>query len=286
MRNTKTERKQQANRLETLFPLLRKKGKKALAVFLMGGDPSLAASLEMLKAAVHGGADILEIGVPFSDPLADGPVIQKSATRALKNNTRLDDILSLAYQLRLDIDTPIVLLSYWNPIYQYDPLSFFKQAKKAGVDGIIIPDLPFEEKRPFYQDAKKHGLVLIDFLTPATRKERAGSLLKNSRGFIYCVTVSGITGIRDTLSDTLSKTTEIARRHTRIPLLAGFGISSPAQACEASRWVDGVIVGSALVQEVDHYKDITGILPKIIQEKVYAFRKVMDSAFPLDEAQG
>ena len=274
------------NRLDACFSQLYERGKKALAAFLMGGDPDISTSGELLKAALKGGADILEIGVPFSDPLADGPVIQESAGRALKNKTSLDDILILAQQTRMETNAPIVLLSYWNPIYQYGPGAFFRRAVKCGVDGVVIPDLPFEEKRPFYQAAEKNGLLLIDFLTPLTREERAGKLVKNARGFIYCITVTGITGVRDTLSSNLARMAEIARMHTDLPLLAGFGISSPAQACEASQWVDGVIVGSALVHEIEKHLERPEVLPEIIQSKVYAFRKGLDESFPLDAGRG
>ncbi len=274
------------NRLEYTLSRLQKSGQKALAVFLMGGDPNLVHSEKMFRAALDGKADILEIGVPFSDPLADGPVIQDAAARALQHKTSVEDIFSLTSRLRADYNNPIVLLTYWNPIYQYGPELFFQRAGKSGVDGLVIPDLPYEEKGCFKPLAETSGVLLIDFLTPMTREERAGKILKDTRGFVYCVTISGVTGERGLLSHTLPETAATGRRHTKTPLLAGFGISTPDQAVEASRLVDGVIVGSALVKEVEKNLEKPGLLPKVILEKVSSFRRGLDQAFPLDAARG
>ncbi len=276
MQTSKNERAPMNNRLDELFFQLQARGRKALTVFLMGGDPDLETSLKLLRASLEGGADIVEIGVPFSDPLADGPVIQKASQRARVNQTTLADIFSLVRELRKEHDTPIVLLSYWNPIYQYGPEQFFQQAKKIGVDGLVIPDLPYEEKRPFRPAAEACGLVLIDFMTPLTGEERAQKILQQAAGFIYCVTVSGVTGVRDQLAETLEKSAAIVRNVTRVPLLAGFGISSPAQARQAVQWTEGVIVGSALVQEVENHLEQLDALPERIREQVRGFRRALD----------
>ncbi len=274
---SKNERGIMHNRLEERFYQLQLHGAKALAVFLMGGDPDLETSLKLLRASLEGGADILEIGVPFSDPLADGPVIQKASQRARANQTTIENIFYLVRELRKEHDAPVVLLSYWNPIYQYGPEQFFQQAKKIGVDGLVIPDLPYEEKRPFRPAAEACGMILIDFMTPLTGEERAHKILQQAAGFIYCVTVSGVTGVRDQLAETLEKSAAIVRNATRVPLLAGFGISSPSQARQAMQWTEGVIVGSALVQEVENHLEKREALPERIREQVRGFRRALDS---------
>ncbi len=286
MQNRAGKLQKELNRLEELFRQNSLRGKKALAVFLMGGDPDLSNSNKFLRAALQGGADLLEIGIPFSDPLADGPVIQKASGRALRHKTGVEHILSLVEDLRRDFQVPLVLLTYWNPVYRYGAEHFFQRASAAGVDGLVIPDLPSEEKYAYRSAAEKKGLLLIDFITPLTGDRRAEKILRSAAGFIYCVTITGLTGVRESLAETLAETSATARRHSTVPLLAGFGISSPTQACQAAQWTDGVIVGSALVDLIEKHLDDPQIIPEMIREKVQEFRCALDDAFPLDAVRG
>ncbi len=265
------------NRLEKTLAELKSDGKKALAVFLMGGDPDLQISGKILRAAIEGGADILEIGVPFSDPMADGPVNQKAAQRSLNNGTSINDILNLSEDIRKDFNIPIALLLYYNTIYRFGPSAFLKQAKHKGIDALVIPDLPFEEKKEVAKYAEQNDIIIIDFIAPTSSDKRMGLALKKARGFIYCVTVTGVTGVRESISPDFKSMIENARSQTNVPLLAGFGISTTEQAREAVVEADGIIVGSVFVREVEHHMGNKEVLPGIIREKVSAFKKAITS---------
>ncbi len=266
---------QQANRLEEKLRQLSANREKALTVFLMGGDPDRSASLALFEAAVAGGADILEIGVPFSDPLADGPVNQKAARRALLNGINIHHIFDLVEKMRGKHDLPLILLLYYNTVYQYGIPEFFRQAREKGVDALIIPDLPFEEMATLRGEACRRDLILINMLAPTTGARRMKLLLAEARGFVYCVSLTGVTGVRKGLSPRLVPMLRRARSLTGVPLFAGFGISTPEQAREAVKEADGVIVGSSLVAEIEKNLDNPGIMPAIIREKVSTFKQAL-----------
>jgi tryptophan synthase alpha chain len=196
------------------------------------------------------GADIIELGVPFSDPLADGPLIQEASQAALAKNTHLIDILKLSRQLRPGTDVPLCLMTYYNPIFCFGQERFIQRAKAAGIDGVIIPDLPPDEGKEFLEKARKSGLDVISFLSPTTTRERAKFIAHAARGFIYYVSLTGVTGPRKALPPDLVSNLRAVKRLTDKPLCVGFGISSRAQVEQLSRICDGVIVGSAIIKKI------------------------------------
>ncbi len=260
-----------SNKLEVTMEKLAGRGEKALATFLMGGDPDPETSSQLLLACAAGGADILEIGVPFSDPLADGPVIQQAAARSLGHNTSIKDILQLVKSIKGEVEQPVVLLVYFNSIFNYGIREFAGDAPAAGVDAVVIPDLPFEEKEDVNNLFYENGIITIDFLAPTTGI-RADQILRNSRGFVYCVAVTGVTGVRNTLAAGLKDMIQDARKFTQTPLLVGFGISGPPQAREVAGYADGVIVGSALVAEIANNTGNPAGMARAIREKTRAIK--------------
>jgi tryptophan synthase alpha chain len=238
------------NRIEEKFKALKKAHKKAFIVFITAGYPNISTTQELILEFAKKGVDIIELGVPFSDPLADGPVIQEASQEALKKNTHLIDILNLVRRARKAVDIPICLMTYYNPIFCFGEEKFVKKAKSSGVDGVIIPDLPPEEASVFIKTANKSGLDVICFLSPTSTKERIRFISKISKGFIYYVSLTGVTGIRNNLpTDLINKVGEI-KRITQKPLCVGFGISNPFQVRQINRFADGVIVGSAIVKKI------------------------------------
>ncbi len=263
------------NRLERELSRLLLKEEKALAAYLMGGDPDLKASRELCRSALDGGVDILEIGIPFSDPLADGPAIQKAAQRSLKNGTNVYDIMEMVEDLRRYADVPVLLMTYYNTVYKMGAERFFSCAERSGADGVIVPDLPYEEQSAVKKHAHDNNQVIIDFLAPTTPGERIAKIVHGSRGFLYCVSLTGVTGVRESLSGQLDGLAVLARKYTALPLLAGFGISTPQQAVEAARHTDGVIVGSALVREVERNNDDSGAMAEAIKSTVRSFKSAL-----------
>ncbi len=236
------------NRIDRKFSDLKRAKKKALVVFLTAGDPSLSMTEALIPAAAKEGADLIEIGVPFSDPLADGPVIQASSQRALKRGVTLRKILTMAARARKRTSVPILLMSYLNPIWHMGTAVFAKAAKKAGVDGVIVPDLPPDEGREIARTFRAQGLDLVYLLAPTSSTKRQQFVSGASRGFVYFVSVTGVTGARRSLSPAVLSQVAALTRKTDRPVCIGFGVSSPGQAKEASKAADGVIVGSALVK--------------------------------------
>jgi tryptophan synthase alpha chain len=223
----------------------------ALIPFLNAGDPTLDISRELFQAVLRAGADIVEIGTPYSDPLADGPVIQSSALRSLKNGFHFPQVFELAESLRRDSHQALVLFTYVNPLVQYNVERFFKDAQQAGVDGVIVPDLPFEESASFRQAADATGVALIPLIAPTSGPERIAVISESARGFVYCVSSLGVTGERAKMSSRLQDLVETARQHTNVPIAVGFGVSTPIQAKAISQFADGVIVGSAMIRRVE-----------------------------------
>lgn len=235
-------------RIDARFNALREEGRAALVTFVMAGDPDLATSLEILKSLPKAGADVVELGMPFTDPMADGPSIQAAGLRALKAGTTLVKTLELVRKFREeDKTTPLVLMGYYNPIYVHGVPAFLEEAKAAGVDGLIVVDLPAEEDDELCLPARAAGLNFIRLATPTTDDKRLPKVLENTSGFVYYVSLTGITGAA--LVDYSSVAEAVARikRHTPLPIAVGFGVKTATNAEAIARYADGVVVGTALV---------------------------------------
>ena len=237
-------------RIDTVFKKARKSGRKVLIPYIMAGDPDLATTLKLIGQLDASGADIIELGIPFSDPIADGPVILEAAMRALTHDTSLTEVIELVRQVRKTTDIPIVFMSYYNPIYKYGDEAFAKDAVAAGVDGVIVPDLPPEEATPLVKAAKANGLATIFLLAPTSDPGRIARVCRVSTGFVYYVSLTGITGAKITNQTDVTERLGTIRQATRKPVAVGFGISTPEQAAHMGKVADGVIVGSALVKVI------------------------------------
>ncbi|MGC1941650.1 MAG: tryptophan synthase subunit alpha [Pseudolabrys sp.] len=248
-----------STRIDKRFAALKAEGRAALVTFIMAGDPDYNTSLAIAKALPKAGADIIEIGMPFTDPMADGPAIQAAGLRALKSGQGMTRTLSLVREFRKDDDlTPVILMGYYNPIYIYGSERFLTDAKAAGVDGLIVVDLPPEEDEELCLPALKAGLNFIRLATPTTDDKRLPKVLTNTSGFVYYVSVTGVTGTA--APDTSKVTGAVARikRHTRLPVAVGFGVKTAEQARAIAEGADGVVVGSALVDAMFKSLDKTG----------------------------
>lgn len=240
------------NRIDAAFRRLRARGEKAAILFVTAGDPSLAVTRQFLRFAEESGVDVVELGVPFSDPIADGPVIQASSYRALLRGVNYDKILKLVREeRRAGLRVPIALMSSFNPLYRYGTRKALAAAKIAGVDGFIVPDLPVHEAGEFMRCAEDYGLHEILMATPTTAPARMERICAKARGFIYYVSITGVTGERARTTYEFRADVERLRRRTRVPVCVGFGVSTPEQAREIAAFSDGVIVGSALVRDMD-----------------------------------
>ena len=238
------------NRINLKFQTLRSQGKKAFIAFLTAGDPSLNVTAELVLAFEQAGVDIVELGIPFSDPLADGPTIQASYQRALRKGVTVDAILKTVQNIRRHSQIPIALMSSYNPIFHFGEEKFVACAKLSGVDGLIIPDLPPEEARSLISAARRENVSTVFFISPTTTVSRMKKIIAVSTGFVYYISLTGVTGSRRDLPLDLVKKITAAKKMTDKPLCVGFGISTPAQVKEISGISDGVIVGSAIVQEI------------------------------------
>jgi len=239
------------SRLSERFATLKQQNRAALITFLTAGDPNYEQSLALLKALPEAGADIIELGMPFSDPMADGPAIQRANLRALAGGQTLSRTLQLVREFREDNqDTPLVLMGYFNPIHCYGVPAFVADAKAAGVDGLILVDLPVEHDTELCVPAQAAGLDFIRLCTPTTDENRLPQVLAGSSGFIYYVSVAGVTGAASASDDAIKQALNRLRRHSQLPLAVGFGIRSPEQAAQVARLADGVVVGSALVEKI------------------------------------
>lgn len=259
------------NRFDEKFKALKADNKKALIPFIMAGDPDMTVTRKHLDALVAGGADVIEIGMPFSDPVADGPTIQAAGLRALKNDISLDQIMECVSDFRENNQTtPILLMGYYNPVYQYGVQNFCSASVKAGVDGVILVDLPPEEEGEFTPHAKNAGLDLIKLITPTTDEERLKTILKNAGGFVYYVSVAGITGDKSAQYDQVERAVDMIRTQTDLPVAVGFGIKTRNDVASVHKFADAAVVGSALIkyledhgQNPDHAKaflsDLSGL---------------------------
>jgi len=259
------------NRIDQTFQQLRTKGEKALIPYIMAGDPSLKRTAELVIELERSGADLIELGVPFSDPIADGPVIQRADARSLKSKTSLRDILALVGDLRQrhHVGIPIILMTYYNPVLKFGEDRFVKEASAAGVDGLIIPDLPPEEAAGLLGPARRAGLAIIFLLAPTSTPERIRKVASASAGFLYYVSLTGTTGAKLQGIGAIEAQLKRIRRSSSLPVAVGFGISTPEQASAVARSADGVIVGSAIVRMIEQHSespDLAAIVGKFVAE--------------------
>lgn len=238
------------SRIDWTFEKLKDRGQAALIPFVMTGVPDLQATEALVFKMAESGADLIEVGVPFSDPIADGPTIQAASQRALQNGVDLKAIFLLSTNLN-GIPTPLILMTYFNPVLQYGLKVFVEHCKKGGIDGVIIPDLPPEEAAAWIKEARSVGLDTIFLTAPTSPPERIRLVSRVSRGFIYHVSVTGVTGARKELPDGLKRDVLRVKENSNKPVAVGFGISTPEQAKEVSRFADGIIVGSAIIRIMD-----------------------------------
>ncbi|VAX31109.1 Tryptophan synthase alpha chain [hydrothermal vent metagenome] len=251
------------SRIQSCFQTLKEKSQKALVAFITAGDPDLPTTGKIFSIIEKSGADIIELGVPFSDPLADGPVIQAASQRALENGTTLKKIIQLVAEIRKGSELPIVLMTSYNPVFAYGQKQFVDDALNAGVDGVIIPDLPPEEAGDFDGHAKKQGLDMIHLLAPTSTEDRIRLIADESRGFIYYVSLTGTTGVKTQVSDNLEAKVQAIKKVAELPVLVGFGISGPDQAQKAAAVSDGVIVGSAIVRLIEQNSNSADMEAKV-----------------------
>jgi tryptophan synthase alpha chain len=251
------------SRLDLAFDRLRTRGERALVAYFTAGDPSLPTTAQLVREAERQGADIIELGVPFSDPLADGPVIQRAGARALAAGTSLVRVLELVAELRRDVEVPLVMLTYYNPILAFGLPAFAEAAAKAGLDGVLVPDLPVEEADPLRAQTDAAGVDLAQFVAPTTPVARMRRIARQSRGFIYLLSLTGVTGERRELPAELSGQIQALRRITRRPVCVGFGISTPEQVAMVGALADGVIVGSAIVRSVEEHAGSPSLVAEV-----------------------
>ena len=245
---------------------------KAFIPFITCGDPDLETTEAVVRAAVENGADLIELGIPFSDPTAEGPVIQGANLRALKGGINTDKIFELVRRIRRDITIPLVFMTYANVVFSYGAENFISTCNTIGIDGLILPDIPYEEKEEFLPLCRKYDVDLISFVAP-TSEDRIGMIASESEGFLYIVSSLGVTGTRSTISTDLKTVTDTVKRSTKTPCAIGFGISNPEQAKKMSELADGVIVGSAIIKLLEKYgKDSPKHVGRFVKEMKDAIR--------------
>jgi tryptophan synthase alpha chain len=252
-----------ASRLDATFAQLRARGERALVAYFMAGDPSLADTERLVIEAERRGADVVELGVPFSDPLADGPVIQRAGVRALAAGASLPRVLEMVATLRAKVRVPLVLMTYYNPVLAFGLKGFARTAVDAGADGVIVPDLPHEESEPLRAEAEPAGLDLIHLVAPTSPPARGKAIARVSRGFIYVVSLTGVTGERRELPKDLDGQVRTLRLVTTKPVCVGFGVSTPEQVAAVGRIADGVVVGSAIVRAVEQHTGTSALADKL-----------------------
>ena len=235
------------NRIQQVF-----ENKKAFIPFITAGDPDLSVTEALVPAMAEAGADLIELGIPFSDPVAEGIVIQEADLRALASGTTTDKIFDTVRRIRQKTDVPLAFMTYINPVFAYGVDKFMKNAADCGIDALIVPDMPFEERGELLPACKKYGMVLIYLVSP-TSKERAQAIARESEGFVYCVSSLGVTGVRSQITTNIKEMVDTVKQARQVPCAVGFGISTPEQAREMAAQSDGVIVGSAIVKMVAQY---------------------------------
>ena len=260
-------------RLKVKFDLLKRNNKKALVSFISSCDPNFTVSKQILFALPKSGADIIEIGLPFSDPMADGPTIQKSSLRAIQSGFSLTKTFNMVCSFRaIDNTTPVVFMGYFNTFYQFGLKKFFVEAKKNGIDGILIVDLPPEEYKQLSSYEKKYNINLIRLVTPTTKRQRLKMILKNSSGFIYYVSIMGITGTKQPSLKKVRRSVEEIKKNTDLPVLVGFGIKQRDQVNEISKFADGSVIGSSLIKIIEESIE-NKVTPKNLVKRINRFVK-------------
>lgn len=262
------------SRISGRFSSLRSRREKALIVYLTAGDPSMAVTKKLIPVLGKAGVDILEIGVPFSDPTADGPVIQAASQRSLKNGTTLKSVLKLVQEVRQTSEIPIVLFGYFNPIFAYGAKKFAQAAREAGVDGILVVDLPPEEAWELREHTDTAGIDFISLVAPTTGRQRMRRIATCAAGFLYYISITGTTGTAAPKIADIKREVEIIRKSTRLPIAVGFGISQPQQAKEIACFADGIVVGSAVVRLIDENKDNRDLM-KIVSDYVGKIKQAL-----------
>lgn len=262
------------SRIENKLREVMSRGDKGLVAYITAGDPSLEATVELAVAMDEAGVDVLELGVPFSDPVADGPVIQAASQRALAGGVKVRGIIRAVEQIRRHSDIPLVLMTYYNPVYQYGVEQFTGDLARAGGDGLILPDLPPEESGELSVAAGKNQIDLIPLVTPNTPARRLPLICSGAGGFIYCVSVTGVTGERDSIATDFSALTAGVRRHSPLPVAVGFGIARPQQAAGVARYCDAVVVGSALVNIIARHAGEPGMV-EAVSRRVRDLKKAL-----------
>ncbi|MBY0509011.1 MAG: tryptophan synthase subunit alpha [Rhodospirillaceae bacterium] len=262
------------NRIAARFELLAKHKRPGLVTFITANDPTPGVFMDILEGLPAAGADLIEIGIPFSDPAADGPAIQLSGQRALKHGTKIDDVLEAVREFRRDeIDTPIILMGYYNPIYHYGDQEFAEAAAKAGVDGVIVVDLPPEESEELHVHLRANDIHMIFLSAPTSSDARLPTILGKASGFVYYVAITGITGTASASEDAVKAATARLRRHTTLPIAVGFGIRTPQQAYAIGKHADAAVVGSAIVDVIAQGVKPDGTVEKGLAVKVLEFVK-------------
>lgn len=260
------------SRIKKKFNQIKEEKRKALITYITSGDPSLDTTMELVLAMEKAGADIVELGIPYSDPLADGPVIQRASSRALSQGINVESIFSMVSTLRSKTEIPLVFLVYCNTVFSYGVEKFLDKCKKCGIDGLIIPDLPLEERKILNEMMKDYPIDLIALVAP-TSHSRIESIVKEGKGFIYCISSKGVTGTREAFDEGLESFMEDVRKYSKIPLAIGFGISDAESVRNLKGLADGLIVGSAIVKEIEK-----GIESGNIEGRVCEFVKSLKEA--------
>lgn len=260
------------NRIDEKFLQLKKLNKKALITFLTTGDPNIETSKEIIKKMELNGADIIELGIPFSDPMAEGPVIQAANERALKNNIRIKDVFNLVSEIRDDIKIPLLFMLYYNIVFKFGIEEFFCECKKVGIDGVIIPDLPFEERDEIISYANEYGVYVITMISPVS-KERVLKIANDSKGFLYCVTSLGVTGVRNEFTTNFEEFLDPIKEVSDIPLALGFGIGTCDHVRNLKKYADALIIGSAIVRIIGENGENA---PSKVAEYIKEIRSALD----------
>jgi tryptophan synthase alpha chain len=251
------------SRIEEVIAALKQQGKKGLIPFITAGDPDLKVTYELLVELGHSGATLIELGVPFSDPMADGPVIQRASERALRHGFGLDAVLATAAKARNRIDTPIVLFSYYNPLLQFGLEKLVRESKRSGIDGVLVTDLTPEEAGPLSALLRENDIDMIFLVAPTSTDARLRMITENASGFIYAVSRTGVTGQRDELSAMAKKLVQRVRQFSDLPVAVGFGISTREQVAETLSYADAAVVGSAIVAEIERCADSKEIVNEV-----------------------
>jgi len=252
-------------RIADSFTNLKRQGKKGFIPFITAGDPDLSTTEKLLVTLAHSGATLIELGVPFTDPMADGPVIQRASERALRNNFGLQEILDTVARARKQVDVPIILFSYYNPLFQFGLKRLAESAKNAGLDGVLVTDLSPEEAGEFQSELRACDLDMIFLVAPTSTDERLKLVAERASGFIYAVSRAGVTGTRETVSAEAEKLVNRLRKFSELPVAVGFGISSAAQVADVHRYADAVVVGSAIVAEMERLQSSPDLVERIGQ---------------------